>query len=119
MLYESSVYNPNEKKSSQNAQKTHNENPNAQIEANLLQGKSLYASAGTQLQDIKTDLDSIAASLQASWLGKAFQGYQDKHGKLTTTVQKASDTLQQGSTSIGKMYDAYIQADEKQKAAEE
>src|SRR5579864_2560320 len=93
-------------------------NPNAQIEANLLEGKGRYASAGTTLQDIKSDLDSIAAGLQSSWFGEAYQAYQDKHGKLTTTVQKASDVLQKGSINIGKMYDAYIEADKKQKAQE-
>src|SRR5579864_2965397 len=93
-------------------------NPNAQIEANLLEGKGRYASAGTTLQDIKGDLDSIAAGLQSSWFGEAYQAYQDKHGKLTTTVQKASDVLQKGSINIGKMYDAYVEADEKQKAQE-
>jgi WXG100 family type VII secretion target len=81
-------------------------NPNAQIEANLLDGKGRYASAGTTLQDIKHDLDSIAAGLQSSWLGGAAQDYQDKQGQLTTTVKTASDVLQRGSTSIGKMYDS-------------
>src|SRR5579859_513372 len=94
------------------------DNPNAQIEANLLEGKGRYASAGTTLQDIKHDLDTIAAGLQSSWLGPAYQDYQDKQGQLTTTVQKASDVLQKGSISIGKMYDAYIEADEKQKEQE-
>src|SRR5947207_223206 len=91
------------------------ENPNAQVEANLLEGKGRYASAGTTLQDILNDLDSIAAGLQSSWLGGASQDFQDKQGKLTTTVQSASDVLQKGSISIGKMYDSYIEADEKQK----
>jgi hypothetical protein len=35
------------------------ESPNAQIEANLLTGKGLYASAGTTLQQIKSDLDGL------------------------------------------------------------
>src|SRR5947207_13879062 len=91
------------------------ENPNAQVEANLLEGKNRYASAGTTLQDIKNDLDSTAAGLQSSWLGGASQDFQDKQGKLATTVQSASDVLQKGSISIGKMYDSYIEADEKQK----
>ncbi len=94
-------------------------NPNAQIEANLLEGKNRYASAGTTLQDIKHDLDSIAAGLQSSWLGKASQDFQDKRGQLTTTVQSASDVLQKGSISIGKMYDSYLEADEKQKEQKE
>src|SRR5437773_6489525 len=83
------------------------ENPNAQVEANLLEGKGRYASAGTTLQDIKNDLDSSAAGLQSSWLGGASQDFQDKQGQLTTTVQSASDVLQKGSISIGKMYDSY------------
>src|SRR5437763_11106011 len=91
------------------------ENPNAQVEANLLEGKGRYASAATTLQDILNDLDSTAAGLQSSWLGPASQDFQDKHGKLTTTVQSASDVLQKGSISIGKMYDSYIEADEQQK----
>src|SRR5436190_8871381 len=95
------------------------ENPNAQVEANLLEGKSRYASAGTTLQDIKNDLDGTAAGLQSSWLGPASQDFQDKQGKLTTTVQSAGDVLQKGSTSIGKMYDSYIEADEKQKLQKE
>ena len=95
------------------------ENPNAQVEANLLEGKNRYASAGTTLQDIKNDLDSTAAGLQSSWLGGASQDYQDKRGQLTTTVQSASDVLQKGSISIGKMYDSYIEADEKQKEQKE
>src|SRR5437667_178320 len=91
------------------------ENPNAQVEANLLEGKGRYASAGTTLQDILNDLDSTAAGLQSSWLGGASQDFQDKQGQLTTTVQRASDVLQKGSISIGKMYDSYLEADEKQK----
>ena len=95
------------------------ENPNAQVEANLLEGKGRYASAGTTLQDILNDLDSSAAGLQSSWLGGASQDFQDKQGKLATTVQSASDVLQKGSISIGKMYDSYIEADEKQKLQKE
>ena len=91
------------------------ENPNAQVEANLLEGKNRYASPETTLQEIKHDLDSTAAGLQSSWLGGASQGYQDKYGKLNTTVQSASDVLQKGSISIGKMHDSYIEADERQK----
>jgi len=91
------------------------ENPNAQVEANLLEGKGRYASAGTTLQDILNDLDSTAAGLQSSWLGGASQDFQDKQGQLATTVQSASDVLQKGSISIGKMYDSYLEADEKQK----
>jgi uncharacterized protein YukE len=117
MLYEgNSFYNPNANKP---AQHTQSKNPNAQIEANLLEGKNRYASAGTTLQDIQTELGTLAAGLQASWLGNASGDYQDKQGQLTKTVQDASDVLQKGSTSIGKMYDAYIQADEQQKAQEE
>ena len=96
-----------------------NKNPNEQIEANLLEGKGRYASAGTTLQDIKIDPDSIAAGLQSSWLGGASQGYQDKQGKLTTTVKTASDVLQKGSISIGKMHDSYLDADEQQKEQQE
>src|SRR5919206_3118173 len=93
-------------------------NPNAEVEANLLEGKGRYASAGTTLHDIKNDLDRIAGGLQSSWLGGAANDYQNKQGQLTTTVQTAGDVLQKGSTSIGKMYDSYLEADEKQKQAE-
>ena len=85
------------------------DNPNAQVEANLLEGKGRYASAGTTLQDILNDLNSTAAGLQSSWLGGASQDFQDKQGKLTTTVQRASDVLQKGSISIGKMHDSYLE----------
>src|SRR5436190_16179766 len=95
------------------------ENPNEEVEANLLEGKNRYASAGTTLQDIKNDLDGTAAGLQSSWLGPASQDFQDKRGQLTTTVQSAGDVLQKGSISIGKMYDSYIEADEKQKLYKE
>ena len=94
-------------------------NPNEQVEANLLEGKGRYASAGTTLQDIKNDLDGVAAGLQSSWLGGATQSYQDKQGELTTTVQSAGDVLQKGSISIGKMHDSYLEADEKQKEQQE
>ena len=85
------------------------ENPNAEVEANLLEGKNRYASAGTTLQDILNDLDSTAAGLQSSWLGPASQDFQHKQGKLATTVQRASDVLQKGSISIGKMHDSYLE----------
>ena len=35
------------------------ENPNAQVEANLLEGKGRYASAGTTLQDIKNEKEFL------------------------------------------------------------
>jgi WXG100 family type VII secretion target len=100
-------------------QETSHPNPNAQIEANLLDAKGRYASAGTTLQDIKQDLDTIAAGLQSSWLGGGSQAYQDKQGQLTTTVQTASDVMQKGSIAIGQMHDAYIEADNQQREKQE
>jgi WXG100 family type VII secretion target len=94
-------------------------NPNAQIEANLLEAKGRYASAGNTLQDIGGELKTITGNLQASWLGPASDAYQQKLSQLTATVEKASTVMQQGSTQIGKMHDAYVEADEKQKQVQE
>jgi uncharacterized protein YukE len=83
------------------------DNPNAQIEANLLQGKNLYISAGSTFQQIKSDLDGLAAGLQRAWIGDAYEAYMQKQGKLAQAVQAGSDVMQKGSIEIGKMYDSY------------
>ena len=79
------------------------ERRNAQIEENLQDGQAHFASAATTLLDIKHDLDTVSASLQSSWLGAGSEAYQEKQGKLTTTVQTASDVMQHGSINNGKM----------------
>ena len=73
--HDTSTINSLNKEENQNQQAP---SPNAQIEANLLEGKNRYASAGTTLQDIKTDLDRISAGLQSNWLGGAYDAYQQK-----------------------------------------
>jgi len=83
------------------------DSPNAQVEANLLTGKGLYTSAGSTFQQIKSDLDGLAASLQSAWIGTAYDAYMQKQGQLAQAVQAGSDVMQKGSVEIGKMYDSY------------
>ena len=106
---------PPKKKSSIDDAIAHNEI----LEADLQEAQHRYVGAATALQDIKQDLDAIAGGLQASWIGESYQTYLDRQGKLTTAVQNGSDTLQKGSVEIGKMRDAYIEADDQMREAQD